>query len=894
MNGCDQEPVPLTMAKAIMADSGQKAPPQSGFKMTLILGPAGAMLIALMGLLGYVPGLRLLGSIRPDYIPMAPSTAASFLILGAALLLHNRKLRTWPGWKFIEALVVLATLFSALTVAGNLAGLDLNFENWLPATSGTLGGIPIGRMSPLTGAVFMLAGLGTLLLLLARKKSAIPRYLGHCASGLGVLTVLGGSTVLLAYLYGSPLMYSGTTVPMAATTAIAFVFLGSAVAAAAGPESLPLRLVCGDSTSARLSRVFFPLTVTVVILQGLLSHMLSASIAIHNALFLAFLAIAAGTLFVAVIVRVAHSLGRSLDMATEMLRQSGAYGEMARRILQILNGPGDLQQAIQPVLTVLKAGTGFAAVGMRLQEGEDFPYIAQQGFSPDFLRTENTLLARGADGGMCRDSNGAISLECTCGLVLSGKAAADNPLFTTGGSFWTNDSRSLLDIPPDQEPRLHPRNQCIHQGYASVALVPIRMKERIVGLLQFNDRRKGRFSLAAVEQLENIAAHIGEALMRKRAEQELQQNEARLKKMVDILQHQSTTIQDFLDYALEQALQLTGSKIGYIYHYNDVRREFILNSWSREVMAECAVANPLTCYELAKTGIWGEAVRQRRPIVVNDFQAAHPLKKGYPQGHVHLLKFMTVPIFRDERIVGVVGLANKQGDYDETDILQVSLLMEAIWKVTDRMRSEDETKRQLAEKEILLKEVHHRIKNNIASISGLLSLRLQSTSNTEAIDVLQDAIGRMDSMRILYDKLLLGKGYEDISVKNYAESLADGIVALFPGSAKVTVEKDIVDFHLDAKRLFPLGLIINELITNKMKYAFPNRDSGRIRISLVLIDNRARLVIQDDGVGLPDGFDPETSQGFGLILVKMLSQQLGGSFTMETQAGARCLVEFDV
>jgi two-component system, sensor histidine kinase and response regulator len=176
---------------------------------------------------------------------------------------------------------------------------------------------------------------------------------------------------------------------------------------------------------------------------------------------------------------------------------------------------------------------------------------------------------------------------------------------------------------------------------------------------------------------------------RKRAEEKVLQNESRLRRLVDILQHPSETIQGFLDYALEQAIQLTGSKIGYIYHYHEDRKEFVLNTWSKEVMAECAVANPQTCYELAKTGIWGEAVRQRRPIVVNDFRAAHSLKKGYPEGHVQLVKFITVPIFRNDSIVGVVGLANKETDYEETDLIQASLLMETIWKVTERKRAEE-------------------------------------------------------------------------------------------------------------------------------------------------------------------------------------------------------------
>jgi two-component sensor histidine kinase len=212
--------------------------------------------------------------------------------------------------------------------------------------------------------------------------------------------------------------------------------------------------------------------------------------------------------------------------------------------------------------------------------------------------------------------------------------------------------------------------------------------------------------------------------------------------------------------------------------------------------------------------------------------------------------------------------------------------------ITERKRAEEEIKRQLAEKGTLLKEVHHRIKNNIASIGGLLSLRLQSITSPEAIAVIQEAIGRVNTMRILYDKLLLSAGYKDLPVKNYIGSLVDAIVALFPDNAKVTVDKHIADVQLDAKRLFPLGLIINELMTNNMKYAFVHRDSGRIQVSLAPVGRNLRLIIQDDGVGLPDGFDVKESKGFGLMLVKMLSQQLGGSFAIESHEGTRSILEF--
>jgi signal transduction histidine kinase/PAS domain-containing protein len=201
-------------------------------------------------------------------------------------------------------------------------------------------------------------------------------------------------------------------------------------------------------------------------------------------------------------------------------RKAEAYREMGLEVMQILDKQGDLQSAIQLVIATLKTQTGFDAVGIRLQDGDDFPYFAQKGFSKDFLLTENTLVERGADGGLCQGKDGNVSLECTCGLVISGKTNPVLPIYTRGGSFWTSDSLPLLDLPADQDPRLHPRNRCIHDGYASVALIPLRDKNMIVGLLHFNDRRKGCFTLETIKLLEEIATHIGEALMRKRLEAE--------------------------------------------------------------------------------------------------------------------------------------------------------------------------------------------------------------------------------------------------------------------------------------------------------------------------------------------------------------------------------------
>lgn len=176
---------------------------------------------------------------------------------------------------------------------------------------------------------------------------------------------------------------------------------------------------------------------------------------------------------------------------------------------------------------------------------------------------------------------------------------------------------------------------------------------------------------------------------RKRAERKIQLNNARLRSLAHILKQSADSTQDFLDFALNEAVKLTASRIGYIYHYDEKLRQFKLNTWSKEVMNECTVIKPQTCYDLDMTGVWGEAVRQRKMIILNDYQADHPLKRGYPEGHVALHKFMTVPVYKGDCIIAVVGVANKKSDYDETDILQLTLLMDSVFKVVELKQAED-------------------------------------------------------------------------------------------------------------------------------------------------------------------------------------------------------------
>ncbi len=179
---------------------------------------------------------------------------------------------------------------------------------------------------------------------------------------------------------------------------------------------------------------------------------------------------------------------------------------------------------------------------------------------------------------------------------------------------------------------------------------------------------------------------------RKRAEEIAKLDEARTNSILRISQYQAASLRELLDFALNEAIALSGSKFGYLYFYHENTQDFILHAWSKDVMAECTIANPQTDYKLEKTGIWGEVVRQRKPIIVNDFSAPNPLKKGYPEGHAPLIRFFSVPVFSEGRIVAVVGFANRPAEYTDRDVNQMTLMMDSVWKIVERKKAEEKLK----------------------------------------------------------------------------------------------------------------------------------------------------------------------------------------------------------
>jgi PAS domain S-box-containing protein len=219
-----------------------------------------------------------------------------------------------------------------------------------------------------------------------------------------------------------------------------------------------------------------------------------------------------------------------------------------------------------------------------------------------------------------------------------------------------------------------------------------------------------------------------------------------------------------------------------------------------------------------------------------------------------------------------------------------------IHDITKRKQSEDQVRASLKEKDTLLHEIHHRVKNNMTVISSLLKLQMSSTDSQVAKDALQDSQNRVQSMSKIHETLYRSDNLAAIDLKTYLSELGGTVFQNYSISSKVQFKVEAENIMIDVKPASTVGLIVNELITNCLKYAFPDDRKGEMLLELKSDkENGVELSVSDNGVGISEGFDLNTADSLGLKLVKMLTEnQLDGSIAMESINGAKFTVKFNI
>ncbi len=215
-------------------------------------------------------------------------------------------------------------------------------------------------------------------------------------------------------------------------------------------------------------------------------------------------------------------------------------------------------------------------------------------------------------------------------------------------------------------------------------------------------------------------------------------------------------------------------------------------------------------------------------------------------------------------------------------------------EITDKKIIEQQMRDNIREKEVLLQEVHHRVKNNLQVISSILNLQTSFVKDSESLNILRESQNRIKSMSFIHESLYQTKDFSGIEFSDYILSLSQNLIHTYSlNKTEIIFKTDLRETKLSLDQAIPCGLIVNEIVSNALKYAFPNRDKGTVFLGIREKKGKIHLEISDDGIGMPEGIDPEDADTLGIQLIYTLIEQLDATMELKIDGGTKYLITFE-
>jgi PAS domain S-box-containing protein len=404
---------------------------------------------------------------------------------------------------------------------------------------------------------------------------------------------------------------------------------------------------------------------------------------------------------------------------------------------------------------------------------------------------------------------------------------------------------------------------------------------------------------------------------RKQTEQILKAQAEREKLMRSVAQRirQSLNLQDILNATVQEVRDLLGVDRVVVFQFApDMRGTVVAESVEPGWTVALGMKIEDTCFQHGA----GEQYHQgRKRAITNIYEA------GLTQCHIKLLEQfevkanLVVPILPEiggenpgSRLWGLLIAHQCSGprkwEAHQLDLLdqltvqiaiaiqQSSVFQQAQNELVQRQKAEVKLRSALAEKEVLLKEIHHRVKNNLQIVSGLLQLQSHTIKDPEVIKALRESQNRIESISLIHKNLYTAPNIGELDVSDYINNLAASLLISYQiGPGRIGLETNIDAVSLNIDQAIACGLVINELISNALKHAFPNKQVGKITINLCSNNHMIEMSVQDNGIGLPDDLDWINSTSLGLSLVyDLVTEQMEGNITVERNHGTVFKIQF--
>ncbi|MFH0735569.1 MAG: PAS domain S-box protein [bacterium] len=918
--------------------------------------------IGLLVSIGWLINETIMTGIFSHYVPMAPSTSLLFILTGLISLIllkySNYKIYNY----FCKIALYFIGLFVIITFIDYFLGYILDIEQIFLFDPARIGKILIGRISPITSFLFLIYIISILLIIYNKNFSVLLSLVG-----LTLIFILD-----IGYLFGTPILYGSSFIPPSLPAVVAFSFLFLGLWFNIGTDFFPLKLFIGNSIQSKLLRSFFPITILLILFMGWINS-LSLNLFGESVLATAIITIFSMFLIGFVIVRTANATAQKINSAIEEKRKAEgallASEENFRMIFENTTAAIAIIEHDTTFLTVNDAYckiTGFTKEELLgrswttqippadLERMKEYnkkrlinPNDAPKKYEFSFYHKNGSILYGLISVSVLQNSNKIIvsftditERKHAEQLLKQSEERFRNAIMYAPFPIIIHSEDGNIDIVNDEllniigysRDELKTIEQWTSLIFRDNDLQHLKRMSKLyyiekkvdegefVVYAKNNEKKIWYFSSAPLgtssEGKKIIISMALDITKRKAAEEEIKLNHCRLEGLLRISHYKAASIKNFLDYALEEALILTQSKIGYIYYYDEIKEQFTLNSWSNSVMNECSIAEKQRVYDLQYTGLWGEVVRNRKEIIVNDFVADNPYKKGYPAGHAPLLKFMSIPVFIDNKIVAVVGVANKDSDYNETDVKHLSLMMDSVWRTTERINTllqlekyAEELKISNTAKDKFFSIIAHDLRspfNAFLGITEILTDDFDTLSKPEIFDLINDlSIALKQQFYLLNDLLDWAKLQSEnfnltmvnVNVKGELNRVIEQL-AFNASHKQVLITNDVnSDIWVSSDRNM-LKLILRNLISNSIKFTNPY---GMITITANINNNFIKLDVIDNGVGIApkdlinlfkdnirystEGTKNEKGTGLGLLLCKEIVEKHSGNIWVESELG---------
>jgi PAS domain S-box-containing protein len=402
---------------------------------------------------------------------------------------------------------------------------------------------------------------------------------------------------------------------------------------------------------------------------------------------------------------------------------------------------------------------------------------------------------------------------------------------------------------------------------------------RIAGAMDYQLRRKDGSLFAAhvssapilneTGTYEGLVCSVTDLTERKRMEGQLRRNQARFAALYELSRLSAATEEQLAAYTLRQALRLTESAAGMLFFVSTDRTQLEPMAWEGP-----PDGGPPQVIPVNSPTPWTEMFVTGLPLVLNDFPA---FWKRLPDGHVAVDRFLGVPALDSGQPAAIMGLTGKTTAYTSDDSLQIALLLDGMWRAVRSRRDQERIRASLREKEALLREVHHRVKNNLQVVSSLLDMAGRRLP-AETRRGVEEVRAKVQAMGLIHAQLHGEDAAGGIDLERYVRALFRQLREVYSGDMELSLDIRLGTLRIGLDAATPLGLALNEALANAFRHARPAAGTGRVRIAAWREqDGRVCIDVGDDGPGLPQGLEPERSGGLGMkLMFGLVRSQLGG------------------